>query len=124
MDANLLHTSSEGKALEDPAAEAPDYVYQRTVDPENAPDTPEYLEVSFEKGDAVAINGHEMPPAAILTNLNEIGGRHGVGRLDLVEGRFVGMKVPRHLRDPWRDDPFSKRIAASNRSLSIAALRI
>jgi len=92
VDANLLHTSSEGKALEDPAAEAPDYVYQRTVDPENAPDTPEYLEVSFEKGDAVAINGHEMPPAAILTNLNEIGGRHGVGRLDLVEGRFVGMK--------------------------------
>jgi len=92
VDANLLHTSSEGKALEDPAAEAPDYVYQRTVDPENAPDTPEYLEVSFEKGDPVAINGHEMPPAAILTNLNEVGGRHGVGRLDLVEGRFVGMK--------------------------------
>ena len=92
VDANLLHTSSEGKALEDPAAEAPDYVYQRTVDPESAPDTPEYLEVSFEKGDPVAINGHEMPPAAILTNLNEIGGRHGVGRLDLVEGRFVGMK--------------------------------
>jgi len=92
VDANLLHTSSEGKALEDPAAEAPDYVYQRTIAPEEAPDTPEYLEVGFERGDAVAINGHEMSPAAILTNLNEIGGRHGIGRLDLVEGRFVGMK--------------------------------
>jgi len=92
VDANLLHTSSEGKALEDPAAEAPDYVYQRTIAPEEAPDTPEYLEIGFERGDAVAINGHEMSPAAILTNLNEIGGRHGIGRLDLVEGRFVGMK--------------------------------
>ncbi|MCC6007600.1 MAG: argininosuccinate synthase [Rhodobacteraceae bacterium] len=92
VDANLLHTSSEGKVLEDPAEEAPDYVYQRTVDPEAAPDTPEYLEVSFERGDAVAINGEALSPATLLTRLNEIGGRHGVGRLDLVEGRFVGMK--------------------------------
>ncbi len=92
VDANLLHTSSEGKVLEDPAEDAPDYVYQRTVSPEDAPDTPEYLEITFEKGDAVAINGHEMSPAAILTNLNEIGGRNGVGRLDFVENRFVGMK--------------------------------
>jgi argininosuccinate synthase len=92
VDANLLHTSSEGKVLENPAEEAPDYVYQRTVDPEAAPDTPEFVEITFEKGDAVAINGHEMSPAAILTNLNELGGRHGVGRLDLVENRFVGMK--------------------------------
>ncbi|GAA0297131.1 argininosuccinate synthase [Rhodovulum strictum] len=92
VDANLLHTSSEGKVLEDPAVEAPDYVYQRTVDPEKAPDTPEYVEVSFERGDAVAINGEALSPAALLTRLNEIGGRHGVGRLDLVEGRFVGMK--------------------------------
>ena len=92
VDANLLHTSSEGKVLENPAEPAPDYVYQRTVDPEAAPDAPEYLEITFEKGDAVAINGHAMSPAAILTNLNEIGGRHGVGRLDFVENRFVGMK--------------------------------
>ncbi|MCG3268449.1 argininosuccinate synthase [Yoonia sp. I 8.24] len=92
VDANLLHTSSEGKVLEDPAQEAPEYVYQRTVSPEDAPDTPEMVEVTFEKGDAVAINGEAMSPATILTKLNELGGKHGVGRLDLVENRFVGMK--------------------------------
>ncbi len=92
VDANLLHTSSEGKVLENPAEEAPDYVYQRTVDPEKAPDTPEYIEIGFEKGDAVSVNGEALTPAALLTRLNEIGGKHGVGRLDLVEGRFVGMK--------------------------------
>ncbi len=92
VDANLLHTSSEGKVLEDPAEEAPDYVYQRTVAPEDAPDTPERIEVTFEKGDAVAINGEAMSPATILTKLNEYGGKHGIGRLDLVEGRYVGMK--------------------------------
>jgi len=92
VDANLLHTSSEGKVLEDPAIEAPDYVYQRTVDPEQAPDTPEYVEITFEKGDAVAIDGEALSPATLLTRLNALGGRHGIGRLDLVEGRFVGMK--------------------------------
>ncbi len=92
VDANLLHTSSEGKVLEDPAEEAPDYVYQRTVNPEDAPDTPETVEIGFEKGDAVSINGEAMSPATILTKLNELGGKHGIGRLDLVEGRFVGMK--------------------------------
>ncbi len=92
VDANLLHTSSEGKVLEDPAVEAPDYVYQRTVSPENAPDTAEHVEITFAKGDAVAINGEEMSPATILTKLNELGGKHGCGRLDLVEGRYVGMK--------------------------------
>ena len=92
VDANLLHTSSEGKVLEDPAEAAPDYVYQRTTDPMKAPDEPEYIEIGFEKGDAVSINGKAMSPATVLTELNEIGGRHGVGRLDLVEGRFVGMK--------------------------------
>jgi argininosuccinate synthase len=92
VDANLLHTSSEGKVLEDPADEAPDYVYQRTVHPEDAPDTPEYIEVGFENGDAVSIDGISMSPAEILTKLNELGGAHGIGRLDLVEGRFVGMK--------------------------------
>ena len=92
VDANLLHTSSEGKVLEDPAIEAPEYVYQRTVSPEDAPNTPEMVEISFARGDAVAINGEAMSPATILTKLNELGGKHGVGRLDLVENRFVGMK--------------------------------
>jgi argininosuccinate synthase len=92
VDANLLHTSSEGKVLEDPAVQAPDYVYQRTQHPEDAPDTPEYVEIGFERGDAVSIDGIRLTPAEILTRLNEIGGRHGCGRLDLVEGRFVGMK--------------------------------
>ena len=92
VDANLLHTSSEGKVLEDPAVEAPDYVYQRTVNPEDAPDQPEYVEIGFERGDAVTVNGEKLSPAALLTRLNELGGKHGIGRLDLVEGRFVGMK--------------------------------
>ncbi len=92
VDANLLHTSSEGKVLEDPADSAPDYVYQRTVHPEDAPDTPEIIEIGFAKGDPVSVNGKELSPASLLTELNELGGRHGIGRLDLVEGRFVGMK--------------------------------
>ena len=92
VDANLLHTSSEGKVLEDPGVEAPDYVYQRTVHPEDAPDDPEFVEITFERGDAVAIDGKDLSPATILTRLNELGGKHGVGRLDLVENRFVGMK--------------------------------
>ncbi len=92
VDANLLHTSSEGKVLEDPAQEAPDYVYQRTVHPEDAPNTPEYIEISYAGGDPVALNGKALSPAEMLTALNELGGKHGVGRLDLVEGRFVGMK--------------------------------
>ncbi len=92
VDANLLHTSSEGKVLEDPAQPAPDYVYQRTVNPEDAPDTPEFIEITYEKGDPVALNGKPLTPAEMLTALNELGGKHGIGRLDLVEGRFVGMK--------------------------------
>jgi len=92
VDANLLHTSSEGRVLEDPAVEAPDYVYQRTTDPEKAPDTPQYVRIGFEKGDAVSVDGVRLSPAALLEKLNELGGRHGVGRLDLVENRFVGMK--------------------------------
>ncbi|MEZ5896276.1 MAG: argininosuccinate synthase [Parvularculaceae bacterium] len=92
VDANLLHTSSEGKVLEDPAEPAPDYVYQRTVDPENAPDTPEVIEIEFRRGDAVAINGEAMSPATLLAALNDYGRRHGCGRLDFVENRFVGMK--------------------------------
>ncbi|MCO4840637.1 argininosuccinate synthase [Ascidiaceihabitans sp.] len=92
VDANLLHTSSEGKVLEDPAVDAPEYVYQRTVSPEDAPNEAEYIEISFAKGDAVSINGVAMSPATVLTELNRLGGKHGIGRLDLVEGRFVGMK--------------------------------
>jgi argininosuccinate synthase len=92
VDANLLHTSSEGKVLEDPAQPAPDYVYQRTVHPEDAPDTPEFIEITYEKGDPVALDGKPLTPAEMLTALNELGGKHGIGRLDLVEGRFVGMK--------------------------------
>ncbi|WP_417476493.1 argininosuccinate synthase [Maricaulis sp.] len=92
VDANLWHTSSEGKMLEDPAEEASELVYQRTVRPEDAPDTPEYVTISFKRGDACAIDGKAMSPATLLTRLNELGGRHGIGRLDLVENRFVGMK--------------------------------
>ncbi|MFT5066330.1 MAG: argininosuccinate synthase [Yoonia sp.] len=92
VDANLLHTSSEGKVLEDPAVDAPEYVYQRTVSPEDAPNKPEFIEIGFEQGDAVSINGEMLSPATVLTKLNELGGKHGVGRLDLVENRFVGMK--------------------------------
>ena len=92
VDANLLHVSSEGKALEDPAEEAGADVYQRTVAPEDAPDTPTYIEVGFETGDAVSIDGEALSPATLLTRLNEVGGANGVGRLDLVENRFIGMK--------------------------------
>jgi len=92
VDANLLHTSSEGRVLEDPGQEFPDYVLQRVVPVEQAPDQAEMVEITFEKGDAVAVNGEAMSPATILTRLNELGGRHGIGVLDLVENRFVGMK--------------------------------
>ena len=91
-DANLLHTSSEGKVLEDPWMETPDYVYSRTDNPEDAPDTPEYITIDFERGDGVALNGTAMSPATLLTELNTLGKKHGIGRLDLVENRFVGMK--------------------------------
>jgi argininosuccinate synthase len=92
VDANLLHASSEGKVLEDPAQEVPDYVYSRTGDPESAPDKAAYITVDFERGDAVAIDGGKLTPATLLTRLNELGKLHGIGRLDLVENRFVGMK--------------------------------
>ncbi|MGP0058479.1 MAG: argininosuccinate synthase [Beijerinckiaceae bacterium] len=92
VDANLLHVSSEGKVLEDPAEMVPDYVYSRTVSPEDAPDKPTFIEISFEKGDAVAVDGRVMSPATLLAHLNELGRVNGIGRLDLVENRFVGMK--------------------------------
>ena len=92
VDANLLHSSSEGKVLEDPAVEAPEFVHQRTISPEDAPDVATVIEIGFEKGDPVSINGEAMSPATILTALNQYGHDNGVGRLDLVENRFVGMK--------------------------------
>ena len=92
VDANLLHSSSEGKVLEDPAAEVPDYVYSRTNDPETAPDKPTIISIEFAKGDPVAIDGKKMGPADLLARLNELGKINGIGRLDLVENRFVGMK--------------------------------
>ncbi|ADL56002.1 argininosuccinate synthase [Gallionella capsiferriformans] len=92
MDANLLHISYEGRHLEDPAAEAEDSMWRWTVSPEVAPDAAEYLDLEFKNGDIVALNGTAMSPATILAKLNELGGRHGIGRLDLVENRYVGMK--------------------------------
>ena len=92
VDANLLHSSSEGKVLEDPAVEAPEFVHQRTISPEDAPDQTTIIEIGFERGDAVSINGEAMSPATLLTALNQYGHDNGIGRLDLVENRFVGMK--------------------------------
>jgi argininosuccinate synthase len=91
-DANLLHTSSEGKVLEDPAGEVPGYVYSRTVDPERAPEQAAYVTIDFERGDPVALDGKKLKPAELLAQLNALGRTHGIGRLDLVENRFVGMK--------------------------------
>jgi len=92
VDANLWHTSSEGKMLEDPAEEAFNEVCLLTTHPEEAPDQPEYITVGFERGDAISVNGEAMSPATLLTALNALGSKHGIGRLDLVENRFVGMK--------------------------------
>ena len=92
VDANLLHSSSEGKVLEDPSLPAPEYVHLRTVSPENAPDKPTIITIGFKKGDAVSINGKQMSPATLLTELNKYGHDNGIGRVDLVENRFVGMK--------------------------------
>jgi argininosuccinate synthase len=92
VDANLLHSSSEGKALEDPWHEPEEFVYQRTISPEAAPDKSTYIEIEFERGDAVAVDGKRLSPASLLTRLNELGKANGIGRLDLLENRFVGMK--------------------------------
>jgi argininosuccinate synthase len=92
VDANLLHTSSEGKVLEDPSGEVPDYVYSRTGDPQDAPDKPDYVTIDFARGDPVAVDGNALKAAELLGALNALGRKHGIGRLDLVENRFVGMK--------------------------------
>jgi argininosuccinate synthase len=92
VDANLLHISAEGKVLEDPWVEPEEYVFSRTVAPEQAPDQPQYVEIDFARGDPVAVDGAALSPARLLEKLNQLGGAHGIGRLDLVENRFVGMK--------------------------------
>ncbi len=92
IDANLLHSSSEGKVLEDPSQEAPEYVHQRTIAPEDAPDRPTAITIDFEAGDPIAVDGERLTPATLLALLNDIGRDNGIGRLDLVENRFVGMK--------------------------------
>ena len=92
VDANLLHSSSEGKVLEDPAQEAPEFVHQRTISPEDAPDKATIVAIDFERGDPVAVDGERLSPAALLPKLNQLGHDNGVGRLDLVENRFIGMK--------------------------------
>ncbi len=92
VDANLLHSSSEGKVLEDPAVEPPSIVYQRTIDPEQAPDKPTIITIGFERGDPVSLNGERLSPATLLARLNDLGRDNGIGRVDLVENRFVGMK--------------------------------
>ncbi len=92
VDANLLHSSSEGKVLEDPWAEPPPYVYQRTIAPQDAPDTPTSVELEFERGDPVALDGQALSPARLFAALNDLGRDNGIGRIDLVENRFVGMK--------------------------------
>jgi argininosuccinate synthase len=119
-DANLLHISAEGKALEDPWHEPEEFVYSRTVAPEQAPDKPEYVEVEFEKGDPVAVNGKKLSPAQLLIALNEIGHRNGIGRVDLVENRFVGMKS-RGVYETPGGTIWARRIAASRASRSTAA---
>ena len=91
-DANLLHISYEGKALEDPWVEADEDMYTRSIAPEKAPNTPQYVEIEFKSGDPVAVDGIRLSPSDLLTRLNELGGKHGIGRLDIVENRFVGMK--------------------------------
>ena len=92
MDANLLHISYEGRSLEDPAAEPEESMWRWSVSPEGAPDEPEYLDIEFKCGDVIALNGNKLSPAGVLEKLNQLGGKHGIGRLDLVENRYVGMK--------------------------------
>ena len=105
VDANLLHISAEGKVLEDPWVEPGEYVFSRSVSPMDAPDTPTEITIDFKSGDPVAINGKAMSPATLLTELNKLGGDNGIGRVDLVENRFVGMKSTWRLRNPGGNDP-------------------
>ncbi len=124
MDANLLHISYEGGILEDPWAEPPADMFRLTQNPEAAPDAPEYVEITFERGDPVAVNGERLGPAALLARLNEIAGRHGVGRVDLVENRYVGMKSRGVYETPGGTLLYHARRAVESLTLDREALHL
>ena len=124
MDANLLHISYEGGILEDPWAEPPAEMFRLTQNPEAAPDEPEYVEITFERGDPVAVNGERLGPAALLARLNEIAGRHGVGRVDLVENRYVGMKSRGVYETPGGTLLYHARRAVESLTLDREALHL
>lgn len=124
VDENLLHSSSEGRLLEDPDVECPEYVYRRTVAPENAPDSPTYVEIAFRGGDPVAVNDVEMSPATLLARLNELAGSNGIGRIDLVEGRFVGMKSRGVYETPGGTVLFVARRAVESLTLDRGAMHL
>ena len=124
MDANLLHISYEGGILEDPWAEPPADMFRLTKNPEAAPDAPEYVEIEFERGDPVAVNGERLSPAALLARLNEIAGRHGVGRVDLVENRYVGMKSRGVYETPGGTLLYHARRAVESLTLDREALHL
>ncbi len=123
-DANLLHISCEGKALEDPWEEAEEYIYTRSVSPEAAPDKPTYVEIDFENGDPVAVDGVTMSPAALLTKLNQLGGDNGIGRMDIVENRFVGMKSRGVYETPGGTILFHARRAVESLVLDKGAMHL
>ncbi len=123
-DANLLHISCEGKALEDPWEEPEEYVFSRTVRPEDAPDRPTYVEIEFERGDPVAVDGEKLSPAALLTRLNELAGANGVGRADIVENRFVGMKSRGVYETPGGTILFHARRAVESLTLDKGAMHL
>ncbi len=124
MDANLLHISYEGGILEDPWAEPPAEMFRLTQDPKAAPDEPEYVEIAFERGDPVAVNGERLAPAALLARLNAIAGRHGVGRVDLVENRYVGMKSRGVYETPGGTLLYHARRAVESLTLDREALHL
>jgi len=124
MDANMLHISYEGGILEDPWAEPPADMFRMTQNPEMAPDEPEYVEIEFERGDPVAVNGVRLSPAALLSKLNEIAGRHGVGRVDLVENRYVGMKSRGVYETPGGTLLYHARRAVESLTLDREALHL
>ncbi len=123
-DANLLHISCEGKALENPWNEPEEYIFTRSVSPEAAPDKPTYVEIEFEKGDAVAVDGKRMSPAALLTRLNKLGGDNGIGRMDIVENRFVGMKSRGVYETPGGTILFNARRAVESLTLDKGAMHL
>lgn len=123
-DANLLHISCEGKALENPWNEPEEYIFTRSVSPEAAPDKPTYVEIDFEKGDPVAVDGKRLSPAALLTRLNELGGANGIGRMDIVENRFVGMKSRGVYETPGGTIMFHARRAVESLTLDKGAMHL